>query len=67
MKKSILIIAALALLSSCIHKELCFQHPHVIPLEIQFDWKDAPDASPEAKSNCGQERTACFATTTTRK
>lgn len=47
MKKSILIIAAMALLSSCIHKELCFQHPHVIPLEIQFDWKDAPDASPD--------------------
>lgn len=38
-------LAALAL-SSCEHKELCYHHPHVVKLRLEFDWRDAPDANP---------------------
>lgn len=44
-----LILAALlpALLVSCEHKELCYQHPHRATLRLVFEWQDAPDANPE--------------------
>ena len=35
------------LFSSCEHKDLCYQHPHVKTLRIEFDWRDAPGASPK--------------------
>lgn len=35
-----------ALFSSCEHKDLCYQHPHVKTVRVEFDWRDAPDASP---------------------
>lgn len=35
------------LFSSCEHKDLCYQHPHVKTLRVEFDWRDAPDASPK--------------------
>ncbi len=38
---------AVVLFSSCEHKELCEIHPHPINLRLEFDWKDAPDATPE--------------------
>jgi len=34
------------LFSSCEHKELCYQYPHVKTIRVAFDWRDAPDASP---------------------
>ncbi len=34
------------LLSSCEHKDLCYLHPHVKTIRVEFDWRDAPDASP---------------------
>lgn len=51
MKKIIrsLMLAAVAMLtlSGCEHKELCYHHPHGANVRIQFDWRDAPDASVE--------------------
>lgn len=45
---SALCLTALSVLfSSCEHKELCYQHPHVKTLRVEFDWRDAPDASPK--------------------
>lgn len=34
-------------LCSCEHKELCYDHPHTRSLRLQFDWSDAPNATPE--------------------
>lgn len=41
------ILAIAVLLSSCEHKELCMDHPHIKNLKLAFDWSNAPDASPE--------------------
>ena len=30
------------ILFSCEHKELCFHHPHMVTLRVDFDWKNAP-------------------------
>lgn len=46
MKKLFYLLAALLLLASCEHKELCYQHPHLKTVRVEFDWRDAPDASP---------------------
>ena len=35
------------ILFSCEHKELCFHHPHVVTVRVDFDWKNAPQANPE--------------------
>ncbi len=37
---------AMILASSCDHKELCFDHTHMTPVQVVFDWCDAPDADP---------------------
>lgn len=34
------------LLQSCDHKELCYDHAHMVDLDIRFDWTEAPDADP---------------------
>lgn len=36
------------LLSSCEHKELCYGHTYTAKVNVVFDWKKAPDASPES-------------------
>ena len=38
------------ILFSCEHKELCFHHPHMVTLRVDFDWKNAPQADPEGMS-----------------
>lgn len=35
------------MLSSCNHKELCYEHPHRSTVRVEFDWTYAPDANPE--------------------
>lgn len=52
MKKMNLIlqmVTALAVLlfMSCEHKELCYDHSHTAGIQVVFDWKNAPDATPE--------------------
>lgn len=37
-------------MSSCVHKELCYNHAHTVNVNVVFDWRDAPDASPESMS-----------------
>ena len=29
---------------SCEHKDLCYQHPHIATVQVEFDWSYAPDA-----------------------
>lgn len=41
-------VALIALvMSSCDHKELCYHHDHRVTLRVEFDWRDAPEASPQ--------------------
>lgn len=40
----------LTLLASCEHKELCYDHSHITPLEVEFNWQEAPDANPSTMS-----------------
>jgi hypothetical protein len=39
-------LMGLLLLTSCQHKELCYDHHHYQQVRVRFDWSDAPDASP---------------------
>lgn len=41
-------ILTTAALSSCNHKDLCFDHNHNVETEIVFDWRNAPDANPSS-------------------
>ena len=38
----ILLLGPMLSLFSCTHKELCMEHPHMAPLRLEFDWRDAP-------------------------
>lgn len=44
------IIVAVAMSLSCLigcsQRELCYDHSHKVPVNIEFDWSDAPDAQP---------------------
>ena len=40
------LLIALWGLSACEHKELCYKHPHVASVYVDFDWRDAPTAAP---------------------
>lgn len=44
-----ILLAIILLLSmcSCDHKALCYHHPHITTLRVEFDWQDAPDAQPQ--------------------
>lgn len=46
----IIILPALAAMSlsfsSCLHKDLCFDHTHRADVYVDFDWQKAPDAAP---------------------
>ena len=33
-------------LTACEHKDLCFDHAHTVNVNVVFDWRYAPDASP---------------------
>lgn len=49
MNHVLLAVAVLAVLSltSCEHKDLCYDHYHNTKIQVVFDWKNAPDATPE--------------------
>lgn len=44
--QAVVVLAAL-LLTSCEHKDLCYDHSHTAEIRVVFDWKNAPDATPE--------------------
>lgn len=47
---SILIFALAMLATSCTHKELCYDHSHVVEVNIGFVWEKAPLATPQSMS-----------------
>lgn len=38
-KKLLIFIAALIILCGCQHKDLCYLHPHTIPIRVHVDWE----------------------------
>lgn len=44
------LLLAAQVLSSCEHKDLCYEHPHRQNVEVVFDWSEAPDANPTCMS-----------------
>lgn len=40
------LLVAVAALSSCNHKDLCYEHIHTSKLRVVYDWSDAPEANP---------------------
>ena len=40
-------IFASLLLISCEHKDLCYDHSHTYRVQVVFDWRNTPGASPE--------------------
>lgn len=52
MKKRFCTISAavLAVLTSCEHKELCYDHTPSVAVNVIFDWRNAPDATPRSMS-----------------
>ena len=48
MKKTMLPVTACAILMlmSCKHRELCYDHTHMLDVEMRYDWTLAPDAAP---------------------
>ena len=48
--KYLLHCAAALALAACQHKELCYDHSHVVSLNVVFDWSEAPDATPASMS-----------------
>lgn len=41
-------VAAVAVATSCEHKELCYDHPHAGDVQVVFDWRHVPDADPKS-------------------
>ncbi|MBD5224506.1 MAG: DUF5119 domain-containing protein [Bacteroidales bacterium] len=37
---------AAGMLTSCEHKDLCYDHNHAVKVNVVFDWSNAPDADP---------------------
>lgn len=46
-RKVLCIILTAMALTSCNHKDLCYDRHHMQTLHLAFDWRDAADASPE--------------------
>lgn len=44
----LLFAMSVTLLLSCTHKELCYDHSHIIETDVVFDWSNAPGASPKS-------------------
>lgn len=40
-------VFAILLLTSCEHKDLCYDHSYGTKIQVVFNWKNAPDATPE--------------------
>ena len=45
---SLLSITAIVGMTSCHHKDLYFEDPNLVGLEVVYDWRNAPDADPES-------------------
>ena len=44
---AVMLLAVMAMMASCVHKELCYTHPHMLKLRLEFNWRDAELADPD--------------------
>jgi len=42
-----IVVFTILLLTSCEHKDLCYDHSHTSKIQVVFDWRNAPGATPE--------------------
>lgn len=42
----VLFIMSMTVFSACSQRELCYDHPHSVSVNIEFDWSEATDATP---------------------
>ena len=45
---NMLTAVALAAMTGCNHKDLCFDHTHTLNVKVVFDWRNASDANPSS-------------------
>ena len=50
MKRMILSITSVLCFVACTHKELCYDHPHVANVNVEFNWTSDPEKVPESMS-----------------
>ena len=50
MKRLIITVLMLFFLVACTHKELCYDHPHVTNVNVQFNWSTTPEKMPSSMS-----------------
>lgn len=50
MKHLITYISIMIAFMSCTHKELCYDHPHVTNVNVEFNWTEEPTKVPESMS-----------------
>ncbi len=41
------VLSGLLCFTGCSQRELCYDHSHVSPVYVEFDWSQAPDATPK--------------------
>lgn len=46
----LILIALITLITSCTHKDLCFDHSHVVEVDVNFIWSKARNADPASMS-----------------
>ena len=49
-KKLFPLLTLILTVTSCHHKDLCFDHTHTLEVNVVFDWRNAPDAEPASMS-----------------
>ena len=50
MRRMIAYVLAIVALVSCTHKELCYDHPHITNVNVEFNWTEEPEKVPESMS-----------------
>lgn len=50
MRRLIFILLTILVFVGCTHKELCYDHPHTLEVDVKFDWLNSPEADPETMS-----------------
>ena len=44
----LLLLPLLLAATGCDHRDLCYDHRHYVPVSLEFDWSEAPEAAPES-------------------
>ena len=44
----LLLLPLLPAATGCDHRDLCYDHRHYVPVSLEFDWSEAPEAAPES-------------------